>query len=150
EASVGDVTGDGFDDIVLGLQESNHVAVMFGQGGANEPAVIQESDLSGPLGGVGMELSGNGFFGYSVSAAGDFNGDGIQDLLVGAPLSVNGNDGAAYVIFGHALNDLSWVTTPPSALDGTNGFVMTQTHAPDFGHLLSALGDVNGDGIDDF
>jgi hypothetical protein len=85
-----------------------------------------------------------------VSAAGDVNGDGIADVIVGAEgVDSNGNlSGASYVVFGSA----SGLPHPfnLSSLDGSNGFAINGAAADDrSGRTVSAAGDVNGDGIDD-
>ena len=88
--------------------------------------------------------------GGSVSNAGDINGDGIGDVVVGARGAgdeVNGNfSGKAYVVFGS--------NNPPAVigvetLDGTNGFAIAGAFRDDRLGSCSAAGDVNGDGIDD-
>ena len=79
-------------------------------------------------------------FGYSVSRAGDVNGDGYSDIIVGA----NGNDaggnnaGRAYIYFGGA------------SMDNTADVILTGEAAGDyFGYSVSTAGDVNGDGYSD-
>ena len=88
--------------------------------------------------------------GYSVSDAGDINGDGIGDLVIGSPLSDpddKSNAGVTYVIFGSKEGfDL---TLNPSTL-GTKGFVINGDQAGDqSGRSVSNIGDINGDGVDD-
>ena len=88
--------------------------------------------------------------GISVSAAGDINVDGFDDLIIGASLvDPNGDDsGASYVVFG---SDQAW-TNPLSlsSLDGANGFVINGVSAGDkSGTSVSAAGDINVDGFDD-
>ena len=89
--------------------------------------------------------------GTSVSAAGDVNGDGIDDFIIGADgADPNGNIGAgeSYVVFGS--NAGFGASLELSALDGTNGFVINGIDRDDdSGVSVSAAGDVNGDGIDD-
>jgi len=85
-----------------------------------------------------------------VSAAGDVNGDGFADLLIGAnDASPNGTySGASYVVFGKA----GGFTVPLnlSTLNGANGFKINGETAADFsGRSVSAAGDVNGDGFAD-
>ena len=85
--------------------------------------------------------------GYSVSGAGDINGDGFADIIVGAPAS-DSDTGESYVIFGSDQGFAASIDM--SALDGTNGFVLRGISAGDkSGFSVSAAGDVNGDGIDD-
>src|SRR4030095_13402230 len=85
---------------------------------------------------------------HMVSSAGDLNGDGFDDLIVGAPYGAGGK-GESYVVFGKG----NWSGTPAvalSALDGTDGFAVTAGASHDgAGWSVSSAGDVNGDGFDD-
>ena len=106
-AGAGDVNGDGFDDLVLGAfladgggVDSGAAYVLFGR--AAGLAGVNLADLA-PV--DGFRLDGESDYdhaGASVAGAGDLNGDGFADLLVGAPDDGTGgsNAGAAYVVFG--------------------------------------------------
>src|SRR5262249_17319130 len=104
------------------------------------------------LGAHGFTLRGfedGALAGYSVSGAGDVNGDGFDDLLVGAAYADAGgnNRGAAYVVFGG--NALAGGTL---ALDapGAPGFTLRGFEdGAEAGRSVSGAGDVNGDGFDD-
>jgi hypothetical protein len=93
-----------------------------------------------------------------VSAAGDVNGDGIDDLIVGARGADPHGDpdaGESYVLFGSTLGFPAVFPLaslyPPGGGDGSRGFVLTGIDASDHsGESVSAAGDVNGDGLDDF
>ena len=80
--------------------------------------------------------------GYSVAAAGDVNGDGFDDVLLGTRL-IGGGYGGAYVIYGKAGGFAG--TTSLAALQQGEGFPITGT----LGYRVSGAGDVNGDGLDD-
>jgi hypothetical protein len=80
-----------------------------------------------------------------VSAAGDVNGDGLSDLIIGAP-KANGS-GTVYVVFGKEGGFEANVS--PSALDGTNGIKLTGVSSSLGGAVVGAAGDVNGDGFGD-
>ncbi len=155
-SGVGDVNGDGFDDFLIGAPW----AYPGGDGGAGEsylvfggPNFTASLDLSTLNGTNGFRLDGIDAYDYSgqsVSGAGDINGDGFDDLLIGAPKAVPGHynrAGESYVVFGAASFAAS---LDLSTLDGTNGFRLNGIHAYDYsGWSVGAAGDVNGDGFDD-
>lgn len=87
-------------------------------------------------------------FGSSVAAAGDVNGDGIGDFVVGAPGASRGS-GAAFVWLGDASH--SYASTRALGVGGTRGFVVPGVESGDHvGASVAAAGDVNGDGLDDW
>ena len=88
--------------------------------------------------------------GISVSSAGDVNGDGYDDLIIGANgADINGSSsGSSYVVFGSG--NAFAATVNLSTLDGTNGFRLDGEAASDYsGCSVSSAGDINGDGYDD-
>lgn len=156
-SSAGDVNGDGIDDFIVGAPRgadggasAGEAYVVFGRAGATRPDV----DLTF------LSALGQGFvirgddpvdqLGLSVSGAGDVNGDGIDDLIIGAPYGDNGgsNAGEAYVIFGKAGATRSDIDL--TSLSATDGFVIQGDAANDLAGLsVSGAGDINGDGFDD-
>src|SRR5262249_23283159 len=110
-ASAGDINGDGLADLVIGapydssngLEDAGAAYVIFGKAGG-----LSHIDLTNLAPGDGFRIAGavaRAHTGYSVSSAGDFNGDGFADVIVGAPAARIGdtlNAGSAYVIYGHA------------------------------------------------
>jgi len=150
-ASAGDVNGDGLADIIVAAPYGGYAAVIFGQSsgwGAN----LDPRNLNGQN---GFRITGisAGEKTIQVSSAGDVNGDGFADLLIGSPGSRPGGvggTGAAYVVFGKVSG---WGSTiDVAALDGSNGYRMTAFSdfaGQSFGYTLAAVGDVNGDGYAD-
>ena len=156
-SEIGDINGDGIDDFLLGEDFSEKAYVVFGQADGFDVNL----DLNLLDGNNGFEITSLGItfdnLGRSVSNAGDVNGDGIDDIILGAP-SVNPGDdftqnstGESYVIFGsdQGFSDSLNVAD----LDGSNGFAIYDSSlgffsATGIGDITSA-GDMNGDGIDD-
>jgi len=144
--AAGDLNKDGYDDLIIGAPSGNSVYVLFG--GAGKPASF---DVSGLTGANGFQISGDVSDDRlgNVSSAGDVNGDGFLDLLLGAYFAdPNGiSSGAAYVVFGKASG---WSDFNVNTLDGTNGFKLSGIAAGDnAGRVVSGAGDVDGDGYDD-
>ncbi len=142
-AGVGDVNGDGYDDLAVGArcfddpsvgQETGRVYVFYGGPwlvgvGADQADVIFTGTATGDR------------FGTAVAGVGDTNGDGFADLVVGAPLrdGVAPDSGSAYWYFGGpGLSS----TSPSLRLEGV-------AEGDNFGFSVSSAGDVNGDGFAD-
>ena len=156
-SNAGDINGDGFDDVIVGAVGATHNGdrsgssyVVFGKASGFD-ATLNLSSLDGNNGfrldGVAYDFSG-----ISVSDAGDVNGDGFDDLIVGAPganiESGTTNYGATYVIFGKPAGFDA--TLDLSNLDGNNGFRLDGGNLrDDSGASVSSAGDINGDGFDD-
>jgi len=111
-------------------------------------------DLSKLNGNNGFRLAGADFdvAGVSVSSAGDFNGDGLDDLIIGAPnayqYGVTTPAGSSYVVFGKKSGFTASINL--SELDKDSGFRLSGVTGYDYsGSTVSDAGDVNGDGFDD-
>jgi Ca2+-binding RTX toxin-like protein len=159
-SSAGDVNGDGVDDLLIsapyndvgGTRSVGSCYVVFGSDGGL-PANLLLSQLDGSN---GFRINGatpKDLFGTSISRAGDINGDGIDDILVGAEQGVDvfigsPGEGKAYVIFGKNSGFSAVMTV--GTLNGSDGFALTGLEDYDYlGSAVSAAGDINGDGLDD-
>jgi hypothetical protein len=154
----GDFNGDGFSDVLAGSADANAYNVndtgegylLFG-GADAQPPKIYAGSLDGSDGFSIHGTGGDSHLGRALDGSGDFNGDGFDDLLIGAyTATALGRDssGAGYVIFGHDQ------ATPRrfniDALDGSNGFQIAGHSSEDrTGREISNAGDFNGDGFDD-
>ncbi len=140
-ANAGDINGDGHDDLIIGVPRLSCCYLMFGttEGFVN---MTQGFVIFG-------DLSALDSFGWAVSGAGDVNGDGYDDIVIGAPFSGSGGQGAAYVLFGRASHFRNVVISDLTQ-SATLGFVISGEFAADnFGLSVSGAGDVNRDGFDD-
>ena len=128
-SGAGDVNSDGFADLIVGAPNDDTAQVLSGFNGS--VLFSFDGDSAGDL------------FGGSVSGAGDVNGDGFADLIVGARHDDNNgpNSGSARVFSG---SDGSVLYT----LDGDSG-ASVGIFGDVFGSSVSGAGDINGDGFDD-
>ncbi len=157
-SGVGDVNGDGIDDIIIGalfaspngIGVAGESYVVFGSSNGFAPSL----DLSSLDGSDGFIINGINFndrSGGSVSGAGDINGDGIDDIIIGANFADPNNisdTGESYIVFGNSNGFAPSLDL--SSLDGSDGFTINGIDSNDqSGISVNGAGDINGDGIDD-
>eukprot|EP00727_Mastigamoeba_balamuthi_P006014 m51a1_g2031 hypothetical protein (1213) ;mRNA; r:1324671-1328412 len=142
---VGDINGDGHNDFAVGAPGLASVFLRLGPFGPNEASADPHVDARSA---VLTSSDNSSLLGWSVSPAGDVNGDGLPDVVVGAPGSAGGA-GKAFVVFG-SKGLLAGVRISVDELDGSNGFATVGDGSVGrCGHTVSSAGDVNNDGLDD-
>lgn len=162
-AVVGDVNNDGIDDLAVavpvmdsaaGVVDTGSVFIVHGTGSAR--AAVDLRTLGLVPSAAGFRVDGPSYnyrFGLSVAGAGDVNGDGVDDLVVGSRWASDGgrtDSGAAHVIYGtdgnrtRPVDVRSWATTASA-----DGFLLVGSSSSQLGHVVGRAGDFNGDGVGD-
>ena len=157
-ASAGDVNGDGINDVIIGAyladpngrSDAGQSYLIFGHTGSWS-TTLELSSLNGITGVTINGIAYGDFSGFAVSAAGDVNGDGFADVIIGAfaaDPNGRGDAGQSYLVFGHSG---SWsATLELSSLDGMTGVMINGIANGDAsGASVATAGDVNGDGFAD-
>jgi len=150
----GDVNGDGLDDVIIGApggsmnMSKDHNGVAYVVFGKKDTAPVNVEDIAQGIGGFAIYSLGEFGYdgvGFSVSEAGDVNGDGLADLIVGSNFVEVAIPYDTYVVFGKKD------TNPVSVEDvvqGIGGFAIVQQD-DSYGYIVAGGGDLNGDGLDD-
>ncbi|HET6633330.1 MAG TPA: integrin alpha [Rhodanobacteraceae bacterium] len=163
-AIIGDINNDGTDDLMIGAPATENVPnspgrayVVFGrQGGFSSP--LQLGSLNGSNGFVLLDTAYQDFMlGWRSAAAGDVNGDGVDDLLVSVPYAAVGGRtlaGKVFVVYGRkgvAGGAGSFgASLELSTMSSADGFEIDgAVHDDRIGFAAAGAGDFNGDGYDD-
>ena len=150
-SKAGDINNDGYDDILIGAHyqstQRGAAYVIYGGEKSSMSNILLNSALDPLKGFVITGTAASNYFGFSVSAAGDINKDGYDDIIIGAIMK-NTFQGAAYVIYGgekSAMSNIVLTSLNPS----TTGFIITGENTSDKMGYSVAGGDINNDGYDD-
>lgn len=142
--TLGDFDGDGLDDLAIGvsIEAAGATFVFYGKGNAPFTGRTNLADADASF----YSLEYNDSSGWSVASAGDVDGDGLKDMIIGAPYGRNDN-GGSYLIYGRPTESRFSGRTYLTNADAT--FI----GAPWYGNAgwsVASAGDFNGDGLDDF
>ena len=148
--SLGDLDGDGVGDLAVGTPGLDNapirgaVWVLF----LNSDGTVKSHKKISDTDGGGPPLHNADRFGVSVGSLGDLDGDGVDDMAVGAFLDDDGgvNRGAVWILF---LNTDGTVKSYQKISDTQGGFTGTLDNNDQFGVTAASLGDLNGDGVGD-
>ncbi len=151
-SAIGDVDGDGITDLAVGAPHDD-------DGGSNRGAVWilfldtngtvkSEQKISDTQGGFSASMNNGDDFGMGVTAIGDFDGDGVPDIAVGAQGDNDGGNsrGCVYLLF---LNSNGTVKSYQKISDTQGSFGGSLDDYDHFGCDLASLGDLDGDGVTD-
>ena len=180
-SGAGDVNGDGLDDLIVGApngddggRDTGEAYIVYGKANPADGAagtqfgtlmsgrqVLDTSSLAPADGFIIQGDAADDELGQSVSGAGDVNGDGIDDLIVGAPFGDDGGNmaGEAYVIYGKAGTQFGMAVetdmvmrqvVDTTSLVPADGFIIRGDEFRDeLGISVSGVGDINSDGVGD-
>jgi len=146
-SNAGDVNGDGYNDILIGSPfnsqnglEAGKVYLIFGKPSGWTANINLSTAAASFIGEAAGDTAG-----FSVKGVGDVNGDGYDDILIGAPRFYEDGPGKVYLIFGKPTG---WKQS--TSLSTANSIFIEEPGQYRTGSSISGAGDVNGDGFGDF
>ena len=151
-ASIGDLDGDGIDDLAVGAPYASDggtgkgaVWILFMD---RDGKVKSQQKIADGAGGFGGNLNDGDHFGNALANTGDLDGDGNKDLAVGADQSDHGGTdrGAVWILF---LNPDGRVSSQQRIADGAGGFKGDLADGDRFGSAIANTGDLDGEGTND-
>ncbi|MDX2458112.1 MAG: integrin alpha [Gammaproteobacteria bacterium] len=147
-AVIGDLEADGVGDLVVGAPFQDNGGAVWVLFMDKDGTVDLETKIADSEGGFRGNLDDKDAFGSAVAGIGDLDGDGINDIAVGAPLDDDGgNDrGAVWILF---LKADGKVKSHQKISDDAGKFRVELENNDQFGTALATLGDLDGDGITD-
>jgi hypothetical protein len=156
-ANIGDINGDGIEDLAVGATGDDdggtdrgavYVLTMNADGTVNDSQKI--SDTEGNFTGT---LDNSDYFGRSIAGLGDFDGNGVVDIAVGAHKDDDGGTdrGAVWILYMDTLNGGDSITVDSilKISDTQGGFTGTLDNNDKFGMKVANIGDVDDDGVID-
>lgn len=139
--AAGDVNGDGYADLIIGVPGAG------GDQGRVEVFLGSATGLGRRASWTAVGPTGRSFFGKAVAGAGDVDGNGYDDVLVGAPFyEIAGRDEGAAMLYRGGFSGLSRTGTTLTVADLDSGF---DTPDQQLGTDVDGAGDLDGDGFDD-